>query len=148
MTVQINVSATELPEERSLGRAMCRGLAQTCPACGTGGLYKGYLKVADTCSGCGEELHHQRADDAPPYVTMTVVGHVVGAGVMILENLYAPPFWVHAVIWGPLTLGLSLWMLPRIKGSLVGLQWAFRMHGFGGKDSEAVVPDTGDMARV
>lgn len=148
MTVQINVSATELPEERSLGRAMYRGLSQTCPACGTGALYKGYLKVTDKCGGCGEELYHQRADDAPPYMTMTVVGHIVGAGVMILENLYAPSFWVHAVLWGPLTLGLSLWMLPRIKGSLVGLQWAFRMHGFGGKEAEADVSGSADLARI
>jgi len=81
-------------------------------------------------------------------MTMTVVGHVVGAGVMILENLYAPAFWVHAVIWGPMTLGLSLWMLPRIKGSLVGLQWAFRMHGFGDKNAETVSSEAEDLARV
>lgn len=138
MTVQITFP--ELPE-RSLGQAMRRGLTQCCPACGQGNLYKGYLKVADACDACGEELHHQRADDAPPYVTMTVVGHVVGAGVMMVENLYAPSFWVHAVIWGPLTLGLSLWLLPRVKGSLVGLQWAFRMHGFSGQDPDLVEPD-------
>ena len=47
-----------------------------CPACGQGALYGKYLKVVDRCGTCGEELHHQRADDAPPYFTMIITGHV------------------------------------------------------------------------
>jgi len=119
--------------ERSLWQAMRRGLFMTCPACGKGRAFEKYLKVVHQCEACGEELHHHRADDAPPYFTMSIVGHIVIAGVLMLEDLYAPPTWVHTVIWGPMVVLLSLWMLPRIKGALVGLQWAFRMHGFGGK---------------
>jgi uncharacterized protein (DUF983 family) len=119
---------------RSLAQAMCRGFAQACPACGEGRQFKSYLKVVDACEACGEELHHHRADDAPPYFTITIVGHVIVAGVLMVEDLFAPPSWVHALLWIPLILGLSLLLLPRIKGALVGLQWAFRMHGFAGKN--------------
>lgn len=121
---------------RLTGQAMLRGARHTCPACGKGALYKSYLKVADQCPSCGEELHHHRADDAPPYFTILIVGHIVGAGVLMLEQAYAPETWVHYMIWLPLLLILSLTMLPRVKGALVGLQWALRMHGFGGPEPE------------
>lgn len=112
---------------------MRRGLAKRCPACGRGALYGRYLSVADHCPACGEALHHQRADDAPPYFVMLIVGHVVVGGVLTLEQWAAPAQWVHMVIWIPMILILSLWLLPRVKGALIGLQWAHRMHGFGGE---------------
>jgi uncharacterized protein (DUF983 family) len=94
-------------------------------------LYGRYLKVEHACTTCGTELHHQRADDAPPYFTMFIVGHVVVAGLLIVERKYQPDMWIHLSLWLPLTALLSLWLLPRIKGALIGLQWAWRMHGFG-----------------
>jgi uncharacterized protein (DUF983 family) len=117
---------------RKVSEAMLRGARQHCPSCGEGPLYRNYLKVADSCSSCGEELHHHRADDAPAYFTITIVGHIVIAGVLILERALSPETWVHMALWLPLTLLLSLVLLPVIKGALVGLQWANRMHGFGG----------------
>jgi uncharacterized protein (DUF983 family) len=117
--------------ERPVWPALLRGWRQVCPSCGEGRLYGRYLKVADTCAGCGTELHHQRADDAPPYFTMFIVAHVVVAGILLLEKRYHPETWVHLALWLPLTLGLSLWLLPRIKGAFIGQQWALRMHGFG-----------------
>lgn len=131
--------AAAAPADRDVMQAMLRGARQTCPACGQGRLYGQYLKVVDTCDHCGTELHHQRADDAPPYFVMVVTGHVVIAGVLILERAYAPPLWVHAVLWFPLLLLMSLWLLPRIKGALIGLQWALRMHGFGGPKNADIV---------
>lgn len=129
------------PPARPLTTAMRRGFRQTCPACGQGKLYKSFLKVADACPACGEELHHHRADDAPPYFTIFIVAHFVGAGVMILEREYAPDTWVHYTIWLPMLLVMSMWLLPRIKGALVGLQWANRMHGFGGPGSDVFEVD-------
>lgn len=125
---------------RSKRLSMWRGWRQTCPACGDGSVYRAYLKVEDHCAVCSEELHHQRADDAPPYFTMLIVAHIVGAGILWLEQNYAPPTWVHWSIWGPMLLVLSLWLLPRVKGALIGLQWALRMHGFGGPDSDLTDP--------
>jgi uncharacterized protein (DUF983 family) len=94
-------------------------------------MYGRYLKVEHACAVCGTELHHQRADDAPPYFTMFIVAHVVVAGLLYVEKKYHPEQWVHLIIWLPMTALLSLWLLPRIKGALIGLQWAWRMHGFG-----------------
>jgi uncharacterized protein (DUF983 family) len=94
-------------------------------------MMQAYIKVDTTCPSCGENLHHHRADDAPPYFTITLVAHIVVPGLLIAEKTFSPPLWVHAAIWLPLTLILTLWFLPRIKGAIVALQWAHRMHGFG-----------------
>ena len=116
---------------RSVPTAMLRGALHHCPACGKGSLYRAYLKVADTCPACGEELFHHRADDAPPYVTILVVGHLILAMVVGIDLAYAWPLWVHALVWLPVTIAACLAFLPAAKGALIGLQWALRMHGFG-----------------
>ena len=117
---------------RPLGRSLRRGLMGRCPACGKGPLFRAYLKAVDRSEACGEDLSHQRADDAPAYFTIAIVGHFIVAGVLASE-LVAPdtPFWIPGLFWSALALGSSLLLLPRIKGVLIGLQWANRMHGFG-----------------
>lgn len=115
---------------RSLQQALLRGAMLKCPACGVGGLFSRYLKVVDQCSHCGESLHHHRADDAPAYFTIVIVGHVVVSLVLAVEIAYRPPLWLHAALWMPLTLVLALVLLAPIKGLLVALQWALLMHGF------------------
>lgn len=130
--------AGETPDPRSLPRAVVRGALGRCPACGRGGLFRAYLKVCAACPACGEDLSHQRADDAPPYVTIFVVGHLLLAAVVGVDIAYAWPLWLHAVVWVPLTVLSCLLVLPVAKGGLVGLQWALRMHGFGD-----AVDDTG-----
>jgi uncharacterized protein (DUF983 family) len=77
--------------------AMLDGFRQRCPACGNGRLFGRYLKVNDTCPSCGEALHHQRADDAPPYFTILIVGHVVVGAILPVERAFAPPLWLHAL---------------------------------------------------
>jgi len=129
---------TDVREARSVQQAIMRGFAERCPACGQGKMFRAYLKVVDRCASCGEELHHHRADDAPPYFTILIVAHIIVGGVLSLEQLVAPPDWVQIVIWLPATLLLSLALLPRVKGALVGLQWALRMHGFGGEEDMPV----------
>ena len=118
---------------RPVGRSIWRGFRCRCPQCGEGRLYRAYLKVVDKCPACGEDLSHQRADDAPAYMTIFIVGHFIVSGVMATEFI-APdsPFWVPALVWSAAAVLVSLWLLPRVKGALVGLQWANRMHGFGG----------------
>jgi uncharacterized protein (DUF983 family) len=134
---QIYTNDPDAPADtRSWPAAVLRGLNCRCPACGVGRLYSSYLKVIPVCPSCGEELHHQRADDAPPYFTMFIVGHIIIGGLLVLEKTLAPATWIHLVIWLPLTLILSLWLLPKVKGGLVGLQWALRMHGFGGETDD------------
>ena len=114
--------------------AMKRGFMGRCPNCDQGRIFAGYLKVNEACPNCGEQLHHHRADDAPPYFTILVVGHVIGAMMLIVEEHDDTlPIWLHVAIWPVLTVVMCLLLLPRIKGALIGLQWALRMHGFGGE---------------
>lgn len=120
------------PERREVAPAIGRGLRMRCPACGKGRMFRAYLKVADTCPACGAELHHHRADDAPAYFTILVVGHVVVPLAAVVERLFTPAMWIHMSLWIPLSFVTALLCLPPIKGGLVGLQWALRMHGFGG----------------
>lgn len=122
---------------RVVSQAMGRGVRCRCPNCGEGRIFRSYLKVADACERCGEELHHQRADDAPPYVVITIVAHIVVTLLLWVELAYKPELWVHLALWLPLTIVLSLALLPPVKGALIGLQWALRMHGFGGATDDA-----------
>jgi len=117
--------------KRNVWQAMRRGFAGRCPCCGEGAMFRAYLKVNDRCPVCGTELFHQRADDAPPYVTILVVGHILGALMLFVEWL-APdlPILYQVLIWPTLTLALCLALLPAFKGALIGYQWALRMHGF------------------
>ncbi len=115
-------------------QALRRGFLGHCPKCGDGHVFRAYLKVRDHCEVCGEDLHHHRADDAPTYLTILVVAHIMGAlMVLVLGTWDEIPLWVSITLWPSLVLVLSLTLLPRIKGALVALQWALRMHGFGGE---------------
>ena len=101
-----------------------------CPNCKQGRLYGTYLRVNDQCERCGEELHHHRADDAPPYFTIFIVGHVLVPLVLWTEVVFQPQLYVHFALWLPLALVMTLALLPVVKGAIVGLQWALYMHGF------------------
>lgn len=113
-----------------LFESMKRGFACRCPACNTGKIYRSYLKVADTCPACGLPLHLQRADDFPPYVIIFLLPHIMIPLAWALEQHYAPPMWVHMVIWPPVILALTLLLLPPVKGAIIALQWHMGMHGF------------------
>src|SRR5262245_13049252 len=132
---------------RHFVQALWRGLAQRCPSCGAGQLFARYLKVRDQCPACGEALHHHRADDAPAYFTILLVGHIVVGGVLALERGLSPPTWVQLAIWLPLTLLGCLFLLPRVKGALVALQWALYMHGFEPTRAPEPCLERGEQAR-
>lgn len=124
------------PAPRPLIQAMRRGFLHRCPACGKGRLFSGFLTVRDLCPSCGEGLHHQRADDAPPYFTIFIVAHIIVPSVLVVEKVWHPALWIHMLLWIPATLLLTLLLMPAVKGAVVGLQWALRMHGFDGKGEE------------
>jgi uncharacterized protein (DUF983 family) len=132
------------PPARPLGRAIWRGMKCRCPHCGEGRLFRRYLKVVPQCESCGEDYTAQRADDLPAYLTLFLVGHVVVGGMLEVETYYNWPLWWHVALWPLLTLVLSLGLLQPIKGGVVGLQWAVRMHGFDttpdGDDDPALKP--------
>jgi uncharacterized protein (DUF983 family) len=140
MTILATPALSPVQAPRDTLLSMWRGFCLKCPNCGKGHVFRAFLKVADHCDVCGEDLHHHRADDAPAYFTMVIVGHVVIGGILAWEKATAPSMWLQLAVWAPVTILLSLALLPPVKGALVGLQWAFRMHGFGG-GRDAAAPD-------
>ncbi|MEQ6247673.1 DUF983 domain-containing protein [Sulfitobacter sp. HNIBRBA3233] len=117
-------------EKRDAKQAAIRGFMLKCPSCGIGKTLHKYLKVRDKCSHCGIELHHASVDDGPAYFTLMVVVAVIFPLFAILYTQFDPnPFLVALSLMGVAT-GLALWLLPRVKGVFLGLQWAARLHGF------------------
>ncbi len=123
-------------DDRPLKPAMWRGWRMRCPSCGEGKLLHSYLKVRDTCPSCGEELHHQRADDGPAYLTILIVGHLMAPLIMWAFVEFRPDPLVLSGIFATGCVALSLFLLPRMKGIMVAIQWAKRMHGFGAASHE------------
>jgi len=117
--------------ERKLWPAVRNGLLCRCPQCGRGKLYRKYLKIRDRCEACGLDMHHHRADDLPPYIAITIVGHILVAFLLHAEMAAPLSAWTYMMILVPAAIILPLAMLPSIKGAVVGIQWAQRMHGFG-----------------
>lgn len=122
---------TRILDERSVPQAMWRGTLCRCPHCGQGKMFRAYLKTAEQCDACGEELSHHRADDFPPYIAITIVGHIIIFLMLHLDMTYHVQPITYVVTMVPLAIVLPLAMLPSIKGAIVGLQWANRMYGFG-----------------
>jgi uncharacterized protein (DUF983 family) len=118
-------------EERLLWSAISNGIRCRCPRCGKGKLFRSYLKVANHCEYCGLDFTHHRADDLPAYIAITIVGHILVVGLVHFQMVGAEiaPMGLLALLV-LLAIVLPLAMLPSIKGAVVGLQWAQRMHGF------------------
>ncbi|AMJ59914.1 DUF983 domain-containing protein [Bosea sp. PAMC 26642] len=132
MSVQIDY-AIGRPAERDWRMAIGHGLMGRCPHCGKGRLFRAFLKPVDACEACGEVMLHQRADDLPPYIVITIVGHIVVGGLVMAEKYADWPMWLHMTIWPAMAIVLSLLLMQPVKGGVVGLQWGMRMHGFGGE---------------
>lgn len=123
-------TSTDERGARDTRRSMLRGAALRCPACGTGKLLSGYLSVNDHCPNCGEALHHQRADDGPAYLTILLVSHLAAPLLLWVFVAYRPSAVSMLIAFSLGVVVASLALLPRIKGAMIGFQWARRMHGF------------------
>ena len=117
--------------ERDTRAALLRGWRRRCPACGEGAMMDGYLQVRRECPVCGTELFHHRADDGPAWATILITGHLLAPLMLVVFITWRPQGWQMAIGFSVVFEALSLWLLPRLKGVYVGLQWAKRMHGFG-----------------
>ncbi len=122
---------SDADDDRPMKTAMLRGLRRRCPHCGEALMFEGYLKVMDHCPVCSEELHHHRADDGPAYLTILIVAHILGFVMHLMWVHLRPDPLVMASVLAVGAVVLSLYLLPRLKGMIVGIQWARRMHGFG-----------------
>jgi uncharacterized protein (DUF983 family) len=109
--------------------ALIRAVLGRCPRCGQGQLLHHYLKIVDCCSICGESYGHFRTDDAAPWLTILVVGHMTVPIILICELNFELPLWLALAIYLPLIVGLTLILLPRCKGVIAALMWAMKAEG-------------------
>lgn len=100
-----------------------RGLRGRCPRCGEGKLFAGFLDLRSRCERCGLDFSFADAGDGPAGFVILIGGFIVVFAALITEILYQPPYWLHAVLWLPLILLVTLAPLRPIKGLLVALQY-------------------------
>ncbi|MEI7804687.1 MAG: DUF983 domain-containing protein [Hyphomicrobiales bacterium] len=108
-------TATPLP--------IARGLRCRCPRCGEGRLFDGFLTLRAKCERCGLSYSFADAGDGPAIFVIFIAGFIVVFSALITEILYQPPFWLHALLWGPMILAVTLLPLRSMKGLLIALQY-------------------------
>lgn len=94
-----------------------------CPRCGQGRLFSGFLDTAPSCQACGLDFKFIDSGDGPAVFIILIVGFIVVGLALFVEVSWQPPLWLHALLWLPLTLGLSIGMLRPLKGLMIGLQY-------------------------
>ncbi|MBO6890633.1 MAG: DUF983 domain-containing protein [Roseibium sp.] len=99
------------------------GLAGTCPRCGQGRLFDGFLTVRKSCSACGLDYSFADSGDGPAVFVIMIVGFVIVGLVLFVELTFQPPIWLHLIIWLPLTIGLAAATLRPLKGLMIALQY-------------------------
>lgn len=107
------------------------GLLCRCPNCGKGDLFKGFLTVVERCEACGADLRAHDTGDGPAVFIILILGFLVVGAALAVEMAYAPPLWVHALVWPPLVLAGSLGLLRPFKGVLIALAFRHRRDTFG-----------------
>jgi uncharacterized protein (DUF983 family) len=112
---------TELPD-RPLS-PFATGLACRCPRCGKGRLFQGFLTIRPRCEVCGLDFAFADSGDGPAVFIIFFAGLVVVGSALVVEILFEPPFWLHALLWGPLILAVTLLPLRPMKGLMVALQY-------------------------
>ena len=141
-------SANEVRPDRPIRAAMLKGWRRRCPSCGAGPMLRGYLKVRDACPVCGEALGGHRADDGPAYLTILIVGHLMAPLILWAYVTYRPEPLTLATIFSVGCVVTSLYLLPRLKGMIVAIQWAMRMHGFAEAPESALQARTGPWSKT
>ena len=100
-----------------------RGIRGRCPRCGVGRLFRGFLTLRPACEHCGLDYSFADAGDGPAVFAILIGGFIVVFAALITEIMYQPPYWMHAVLWLPLVLIVTLVPLRPIKGLLIALQY-------------------------
>jgi uncharacterized protein (DUF983 family) len=115
-----------MTEKPTLAQSILTGLAGRCPGCRKGKLFSGFLGLRKHCDACELDYAFADAGDGPAIFVILLSGFVVVGAALIVEVAYQPPFWLHALLWGPLILIVTLLPLRLIKGLLIALQYHHR----------------------
>src|ERR1700732_1237936 len=107
----------------TVAESAMRGIACKCPRCGKGKLFQGFLTLRPACESCGLDYAFIDAGDGPAVFVILLAGFIVVGCALVVEFKYAPPFWLHAVLWLPLILVTTLPPLRSMKGLLIALQY-------------------------
>jgi uncharacterized protein (DUF983 family) len=99
------------------------GLACRCPRCGKGRLFEGFLTLRPRCEVCGLDYAFADPGDGPAVFVIFIAGFIVVGCALITEILYEPPLWLHALLWAPLILAITLLPLRPMKGLMIALQY-------------------------
>lgn len=99
------------------------GLTCRCPNCGEGKLYQGFLSLKPRCERCGLDFNFADSGDGPAVFIILLAGFVVVFAALVVELIYQPPFWLHAALWGPLILAVTLLPLRPLKSLMIALQF-------------------------
>lgn len=107
----------------TLAQSVARGLTCKCPACGEGKLYQSFLGLRPACEKCGVDFTFIDSGDGPAVFIIMIGGAVVVFTALIVEVKYQPPYWLHAALWLPLILLVTLAPLRSMKSLLIALQF-------------------------
>ena len=120
-TARLSAIAGAVNLPKTAWAAIWRGFAGSCPRCDKARLFRAYLKQVDNCSVCGEAFGHIRADDAAPWLTIILVGHIFVPLMLVFVAFSTMPSWESAMLWSVIFVGLSLAILPRAKGLFIAI---------------------------
>jgi len=112
-----------MTDDRSLRLPIRRGLAGKCPRCGEGALFAGFLTLRPRCERCGLDYGFADSADGPAVFVIFISGFIVVFAALVVEFVFAPPYWLHAVLWLPLIAITTLLPLRLIKGLMIALQY-------------------------
>ena len=99
-----------------------RGFSKKCPFCGKSPIFTKYIKTHKKCSNCGIKLSNYKSDDAPAYITIFLVGHVLIPIILLTEKHFNPSITLQMIAWPIVTFFFTIWLLPRVKGAFIGVQ--------------------------
>lgn len=94
-----------------------------CPRCGARTLFDGVARFAPRCRACGLDFSTFNVGDGPAAFLTLIIGALVTAMAIMLELSAHPPFWVHVVLWVPITTAAVIWGLRAGKGALLGAEF-------------------------
>jgi uncharacterized protein (DUF983 family) len=86
-------------------------------------MFQGFLTLRPRCDVCSLDYGFADSGDGPAVFVMFLAGFIVVGAALVTEVVYKPPFWVHAVLWLPLILVVTLGPLRPMKGLMIALQY-------------------------